>query len=129
MPERPVRVLIEHENPRVAARQASQLHVRGFAVRVCPGPAGLEDGECPLAASGDCEMASTADVIVNELPLGRFPVFAAQRRRLPDRPVLLGLTDEERARFPALAVVAPTIPRTLDGDALAAAIRDVRRSR
>jgi hypothetical protein len=120
----PTRVLVEHENPRVRDAQAAALTAAGFDVVACPGPAWQEERTCPLLARGYCYKACRSDVIVNGLSLGHLRVYVAQRAYLPNCPVLLALTERERARHPILDSLATTIPRDVTSQALVAAVRD-----
>ena len=116
-------MLVEHENPRVRAAQVAGLEAAGFEVVACSGPGGQREGICPLVAHGYCRKAYAADVIVNELPLGRLQVYVAQGVYLPECPVLLALSEAERARHPILDGLASPVARNLTGDALLDAVR------
>lgn len=123
MRERRTRVVIEHENPRVRERQAAVLETAGFDVTTCPGPSGLASGTCPLVADGHCDLVRDADVVVNGLPIGLLGVYVAQRVSLPDEPVLLCVSDRDRARLPVLGDLASTLPRNAPPETLVRAVR------
>lgn len=72
---------------------------------------------------GDCPEAMAADLIVNGLPLGRLSVYLAERTRLPDIAVLLGLAGVEQEQLPRLGDGVRVIPRNLTGPALVEAVR------
>lgn len=117
------RVLVEHENPRVRRAQVATLEAAGYEVTECAGPASLEGGTCPLVERGQCEEARAADVVVNGLPLGELRVYIAQRARLDDGEVLLGLSSSERVRHPILDGLASSVPRNATGADLVEAVR------
>jgi hypothetical protein len=117
------RVLLEHENPRILDRQVADLEAAGFEVSTCSGPSRLASRTCPLVAHGRCTAAFAADVIVNNLPFEQLGVYVAQRACLPDRAVLLSLTQREQARHPIVAELSEVIPRNLTGDPLRDAVR------
>jgi hypothetical protein len=119
----PIRVLIEHQNPRVLTRHAKALSDAGFHVEVCPGPSAFDDRLCPLVAGRGCGPVERADVILNGLPLGNIEVFIAQRRTFPGTPTQLTLSEGERARVPVLHHVADVIPRGLDPGELVGVVR------
>jgi hypothetical protein len=123
MAAEPIRVLIEHQNPRVLTRHAKALSDAGFHVETCPGPSAFEDRACPLVEGRGCGPAERADVILNGLPLGDIEVFIAQRRNLPGTPTQLTLSEGERARVPVLHRVADVIPRGLDPGELVGVVR------
>jgi hypothetical protein len=120
------RVLLEHQNPRVLARQWRTLEAAGFAVETCMGPSTFADRTCPLTSRGVCQKAAAADVVVAGLPAHDIAVYIALRTRFPDREVLLAMSEEERARLPLphlLEEVANLVPRNQDGDELVATVR------
>lgn len=105
------RVLIEHENPHIRQRQAAALEPAGFDVTTCAGPTAPQGQTCPPLAASDCDRLCAADVVVNELPMRHLRVYVAQQALVPDRPVLLGLSEHDEARFPILAQLPHTLPR------------------
>lgn len=120
------RVLVEHENPQVLARQMRTLEDAGFAVETCLGPSSFRDRTCPLVTRGTCRKAAAADVVLSGLPLGDIGVYIALRTQLPDREVLLALSDAERARIPlpeVLEEVASLVPRNQGREELVATVR------
>lgn len=123
MSERPIRVLIEHENPRRRQRQAADLEAVGFEVETCGGPASLPGRVCPLVTCGRCGAAANAHVIVNQLPLGQIGIYAVQRAWLADAPVVLGLSEADTTRYPALTQLPRVIPRNALGSELVDAVR------
>jgi hypothetical protein len=118
-----IRVLFEHENPRALTRHATALRKAGFHVETCPGPAAFPYKLCPLVIGEGCPAVERADVIVNALPLGRIDVFIAQRRNVPDTPVQLTLSEEQRSSMPLLTKVADIIPRALAPEELVTVVR------
>lgn len=124
--DRRPRILVEHENPHVLARQLRTLEQAGFAVETCLGPTSYRDRRCPLTTRGTCNKAAAADVVVAGLPLGDIGVFIALRTQLPDTEVLLTLSEPERARIPlpdVLDEVATVVPRNQHGPELVATVR------
>lgn len=67
------------------------LHEAGYAVVGCAGPEGT-DGRCALVATGECESARSADVIVQSLrhtdPRNR-EVLETLRRHYPETPIVV----------------------------------------
>src|SRR6516225_1367958 len=56
------RVLIEHPDEAEGLAIASRLRFAGYAVTICPGPAG--HGQCPLVGPAGCAPAHDADLVV-----------------------------------------------------------------
>jgi hypothetical protein len=125
VPDPRIRILIEHENPRILSMQRRTLREAGYVVEGCGGPNRQPERCCPLVDGRDCPKAEAADVIINGLPLGRLRVYAAATTRLPDRPVILMLTDEERSRLPVLEELTVVIGRNSSGPALVDAVSAV----
>jgi hypothetical protein len=65
-----------------------------------------------------------ADVIVNSLALDDLRVYVALRAHMPDCPMLLAMTDAERARHPILESLATIIPRDVSGAALVTIVEE-----
>lgn len=125
MPDTRIRVLIEHENPRVLSAQRRTLRAAGYLVEGCAGPNRQPERRCPLVDGRDCAKVAAADVIINGLPLGQLYVYVAAAIRLPDRPIILTLTDEERGRLPILEEMSAVIGRNSSGQTLVDAVRAV----
>jgi len=84
------RVLVEHPDEATGLAIASGLRFAGYAVAVCPGPAG--HGRCPLTGPAGCAPAHDADLIVSSLgyehDVAR-EVLRELRTRYPDTPLLV----------------------------------------
>jgi len=59
------RVLVEHPDEQAGMAIASGLRFAGYAVAICPGPAG--HGKCPLTGPAGCAPAHEADLVVCSL--------------------------------------------------------------
>lgn len=105
--------------------QAADLEAAGFEVETCGGPAALPGRACPLVTCGQCDAAASADVIINELPLGQLGVYAVQHHELDDSRVLVGLSDADVARYPVLTHLPRVIARNAVGVELVDAVRAV----
>lgn len=83
------RVLLEHDDPLAAAKAASRLANRGYAVGICHGP--RLGAACPLVEGEDCIAAEGARVIVfaGARDGVRADVLAALRRRFPETSLLV----------------------------------------
>jgi hypothetical protein len=120
-PHARMRVVIEHENPRTAASIARDLRAAGHSTVVCDGPSERVGRECPLVAGRSCGLVEQADIVLFGLPLGRLRVFLAHRAGA-EPPVVISLSDVDRARWPILAQLGPWVPRSLRGLELAQAL-------
>lgn len=116
-----MRVLIEHENPQVAAAIARDLEAAGHAVVICHGPSRRAGRECPLLAGESCELVEDTDVVLAGLPLDKLRVYISLRERY-DQPIVLSLSEAQRARFPVLEQLGPWVARTLSGRELTRAL-------
>jgi DNA-binding NarL/FixJ family response regulator len=92
-------VLIEHPDEAEGLAIASSLRFAGYAVSICPGPAG--HGRCPLVGPAGCAPAHDADLVVCCLGYER----GAARKILR----------ELRARYPRIPLVVE-IPPDVDAD-------------
>src|ERR1035438_10438820 len=79
------RVLVEHPDEAVGLEISSGLRFAGYAVAVCPGPAG--HGRCPLTGPAGCAPAHDADLVVCSLGYeneAAREVLSELRSRYPD---------------------------------------------
>ncbi|MGO9763745.1 MAG: hypothetical protein ACLP1Q_21035 [Solirubrobacteraceae bacterium] len=84
------RVLVEHPDEATGLAIASGLRYAGYAVAVCPGPAG--HGRCPLTGPAGCAPAHDADLVVSSLGYeheAAREVLRELRTRYPDTPLLV----------------------------------------
>ncbi|MGD0455470.1 MAG: hypothetical protein ABSB69_17940 [Solirubrobacteraceae bacterium] len=84
------RVLVEHPDEAAGLAIASGLRYAGYAVAVCPGPAGHE--RCPLTGPAGCAPAHDADLVVSSLGYeheAAREVLRELRTRYPDTPLLV----------------------------------------
>lgn len=83
-------MLVEHPDEAAGLAIASSLRFAGYAVAVCPGPAG--HGRCPLTGPAGCAAAHDADLVVSSLGYEREAaqeVLRELRTRYPDTPLLV----------------------------------------
>jgi hypothetical protein len=84
------RVLVEHPDEETGLAIASGLRFAGYAVAICPGPAG--HGRCPLTGPAGCAPAHDADLVVSSLGYEREAareVLRELRTHYPDTPLLV----------------------------------------
>ncbi len=84
------RVLVEHPDEAAGLAIASGLRFAGYAVAVCPGPAG--HARCPLTGPAGCAPAHDADLVVSSLGYeheSAREVLRELRTRYPDTPLLV----------------------------------------
>jgi hypothetical protein len=74
-----------------------------------------------LLAGRACDLFEDADVVLFGLAPGKLRVFFAHRMNC-DRPVVIGLSDAERTRWPILEPLGPWVPRSLRGPQLVPAL-------
>ncbi len=89
------RVLVEHPDEATGLEIASGLRFAGYAVAVCPGPAG--HGRCPLTGPAGCAPAHDADVVVSSLGYeheAAREVLRELRVRYPDTPLVVEAPSE-----------------------------------
>jgi hypothetical protein len=116
-----MRVVVEHENPLVAAGMAEALEAAGHSAVTCHGPSLRGGRECPPLEDRACPLVEVADVVLAGLPNDQLQVYVALRAQY-GIPVVLSLSRAERARLPILEQVGPWIPRELRGQRLARAL-------
>jgi hypothetical protein len=119
-----MRVVVEHENPLVAAGMAEALEAAGHSVVTCHGPSLRAGRECPPLEDRACPLVEDADVVLAALPSDRLQVYVALRAQY-GIPVVLSLSGATRARLPILEQVGPWIPRGVRGPRLAQALEAV----
>jgi hypothetical protein len=89
-------VLLEHPDEAAGLAIASGLRFAGYAVGVCPGPAG--HGRCPLTGPAGCAPAHDADLVVSSLGYeheAAREVLRELRTRYPETPLVASEVSEE----------------------------------
>jgi hypothetical protein len=89
------RVLVENPDEAAGLAIASGLRFAGYAVAVCPGPAG--HGRCPLTGPAGCAPAHDADLVVGSLGYEQEAareVLRELRTRYPDTPLIVEAPSE-----------------------------------
>jgi DNA-binding NarL/FixJ family response regulator len=112
-------VLIEHPDEAAGLAIASGLRFAGYAVTVCPGPAG--HGQCPLIGPAGCAPAHDADLVVCCLGYERGAareVLRELRTRYPRMPLLVEVPSDLDADLRELLdgchqVAAPATPEQI----------------
>ena len=123
---RPLRLVVETDDPSLAISDFACFRDAGFDVAVCRGPDA--DVTCPAASGGRCDLVDDADVVLNAMrdPDDQCIVVAAIREadptvpivaiaphrpgeRVPDDCIILGSTVSINGQVDALrrAAVAP----------------------
>jgi DNA-binding response OmpR family regulator len=113
------RVLVEHPDEATGLAIASGLRYAGYAVSICPGPAG--HGECALLGPEGCAPAHDADLVVCGLGYERGTareILRELRLRYPKVPLLVEappeLDDELRELLDGCAqLAAPATPEQI----------------
>lgn len=83
-------MLVEHPDEAAGLAIASGLRFAGYAVAICPGPAG--HGRCPLTGPAGCAPAHDADLVVSSLGYEHETareVLRELRTHYPDTPLLV----------------------------------------
>ncbi len=123
-PDRP-RVLIEDAAEDAGSPVIDALRRAGFAVAVCPGPAGVGAPRCPLVDHGECPLVEGADVVLWGLGLDRPEgrrELEALRARHPRLPVVVRAPAEEAARWAEAVADATVVAPSAAPDEVVAAI-------
>ena len=86
---RPLRLVVETDDPTLAISDFVCFRDAGFDVAVCHGPG--EDHSCPAVAGGRCDLVDDADVVLNAMrdPDDRFIVVNAIRLSDPAVPIVV----------------------------------------
>ena len=95
------RVLVEATEWAARETIAAILRDKGYTVIGCPGPQGPDD-PCPLVATGECNAAKEADVIVHTLRHSderNREVLLALQRHYPDIPLVVEVPSPTVERF------------------------------
>ena len=112
-------MLVEHPDEAAGLAIASGLRFAGYAVAVCPGPAG--HGRCPLTGPAGCAPAHDADLVVSSLGYeheAAREVLRELRARYPDTPLLVEAPSDTDAGLRELLdgchqLPAPTTPEQI----------------
>lgn len=99
------RVLVENPDFGIGYSMERLLIERGYDVAVCEGPDCNQARRCPLVATGECDLAANADVIVHSLNLDRpdhAAVLQALRERCPGARIVVEIPTPSIARHQEL---------------------------
>ena len=99
------KVLVENPDQGVGYSVERLLIGQGYDVAVCEGPDSRQARRCPLVATGECDLATNADVIVHSLNLDRrdhAEVLQALRERHPDANIVVEIPEPSIARHQEL---------------------------
>jgi|CZKG01.1.fsa_nt_gi DNA-binding response OmpR family regulator len=120
------RVLVEHPDEATGLAIASGLRFAGYAVAICPGPAG--HGRCPLAGPAGCAPAHDADLVVSSLGYERETareVLRALRTHYPDTPLLVEAPSDMDTGMRELLDGAHQLPAPASTEQIVAAVRSL----
>lgn len=99
------RVLVEDDDGASAEALEHLLSRAGYQVATCSGPAGREGRRCPLVQTGECALASGADVVISNLRLWdrtNQEVLQALQDSYPATPIVVEVAQPEMGRYEAL---------------------------
>ncbi len=118
------RVLVEHPDETVGLAIASGLRYAGYAVAVCPGPAG--PGRCPLTGPQGCAPAHDADLIVSSLGYeneAAREVLRELRTRYPDTSLVVEAPSEPDTGLRELLDGCHQLPAPASPEQIVAAVQ------
>lgn len=118
------RVLVEHPDEATGLAIASGLRFAGYAVAVCPGPAG--HGRCPLTGPAGCAPAHDADLVVSSLGYEQEAareVLRELRTRYPHTPLLVEAPSGIDAELQELLDGCHQLPAPATPEQIVAAVR------
>lgn len=120
------RVLVEHPDEAAALAIASGLRFAGYAVGVCPGPAG--HGRCPLSGPAGCAPAHDADLVVSSLGYeheAAREVLRELRTRYPETPLLVEAPSQMDADLRELLNGCHQLPAPASAEQVVAAVQSL----
>jgi hypothetical protein len=118
------RVLVEHPDEAAGLEIASGLRFAGYAVAVCPGPAG--HGRCPLTGPAGCAPAHDADLVVSSLGYeheAAREVLRELRTRYPDTPLVVEAPSDADAGLRELLGGCHQLPAPATPEQIVAAVQ------
>lgn len=119
-------MLVEHPDEAMGLAIASGLRHAGYAVGVCPGPAG--HAACPLTGPAGCAPAHDADLVVCSLGYESEPardVLRELRRRYPDTPLLVEVPGDIDADLRSLLEGCARLPAPVTPEQIVTAVEHV----
>jgi DNA-binding NarL/FixJ family response regulator len=119
-------VLVEHPDEAAALAIASGLRFAGYAVGVCPGPAG--HGRCPLSGPAGCAPAHDADLVVSSLGYeheAAREVLRELRTRYPETPLLVEAPSQMDADLRELLNGCHQLPAPASAEQVVAAVQSL----
>jgi hypothetical protein len=120
------RVLVEHPDEAAGLAIASGLRFAGYAVAVCPGPAG--HGRCPLTGPEGCAPAHDADLVVSSLGYeheAAREVLRELRTHYPDTPLLVEAPPDMDAGLRELLAGCHQLPAPASTEQIVAAVQSL----
>jgi hypothetical protein len=120
------RVLVEHPDEQAGLAISSGLRFAGYAVAICPGPAG--HGKCPLTGPAGCAPAHEADVVVCSLGYEKEQareILSELRVRYPGTPLLVEPPSEVDEELSRLLEGCHVLPVAATPEQVVAAVQDV----
>ncbi len=120
------RVLVEHPDEEAGLAIASGLRFAGYAVAVCPGPAG--HGRCPLTGPAGCAPAHDADLVVSSLGYeheSAREVLRELRTRYPDTPLVVEAPSDMDASLRELLDGCHRLPAPATPEQIVAAVQSL----
>jgi hypothetical protein len=120
------RVLVEHPDEATGLAIASGLRFAGYAVAICPGPAG--HGRCPLTGPAGCAPAHDADLVVSSLGYeheSAREVLRELRTRYPDTPLLVEAPSDMDASLRELLDGCHQLPAPASTEQIVAAVQSI----
>ncbi len=120
------RVLVEHPDEAAGLAIASGLRFAGYAVAICPGPAG--HARCPLTGPAGCAPAHDADLVVSSLGYEREAareVLRELRTRYPDTPLLVEAPSSADAGLQELLAGCHQLPAPASTEQIVAAVQSL----
>jgi len=119
-------VLVEHPDEATGLEIASGLRFAGYAVGVCPGPAG--HGRCPLTGPAGCAPAHDADLVVSSLGYeheAAREVLRELRTRYPETPLLVEAPSQMDADLRELLDGCHQLPAPASTEQIVAAVQSL----
>lgn len=117
-------MLVEHPDEAAGLAIASGLRFAGYAVAVCPGPAG--HGRCPLTGPAGCAPAHDADLVVSSLGYeheAAREVLRELRTRYPDTPLVVEAPSDSDAGLRELLGGCHQLPAPATPEQIVAAVQ------
>jgi DNA-binding response OmpR family regulator len=118
------RVLVEHPDEAIGLEISSGLRFAGYAVAVCPGPAG--HGRCPLTGPAGCAPAHDADLVVCSLGYeneAAVEILRELRSRYPDTQLVVEVPPDMDAGLSALLDGCTKLPAPASPEQIVDAVR------